>query len=65
MSREFLLTEKLFKALSKRCGPLVCRSQRCGKPLKPNDKIISTGATGRRHCTRYHKKCYDELFIDV
>jgi len=65
MPREFLLTERLFKLLSSRCGILVCSAQRCGKPLRPNDKIVSSGATGRRHCRRFHKECYEELFIDV
>lgn len=61
MPREYVLTERLFKYLSKRCGILLCA--RCEKPLKVNDKVISNNRKIR--VKRYHKQCYESMFIDV
>ena len=52
----YVLTEKLFKALSLRCKPLTCYY--CGKPLKVNDLVISFN--GQNGSKRYHLECYEK-----
>jgi hypothetical protein len=68
--KEYLLTERSFKILSKRCFPLLC--YRCGKPLKPNDQIVAIfhGFKGSKRfhgkfSKHYHKECYEKLFINA
>lgn len=60
---EYVLTEVIFKRLSKRYGRLICCY--CGKPLKKGDEVISfQRTTGHNSCKRYHKECYAKTFID-
>ena len=59
--KQYLLTENLFKKLSTRCNPLIC--YHCKNPLKINDKIVSSAPA--RPSKRYHKECYEKLFIDA
>jgi len=62
MVNHYLLTERLFKQLTSRCGILSCA--KCGKPLKPNEKIVSIIVNGKK-TKRYHEKCYEAMFIDA
>ena len=68
--KQYLLTENLFKKLSTRCNSLIC--YHCKELLKPNDKIVSISHdvkdSKRYHAKfsrRYHKTCYEKLFIDA
>jgi hypothetical protein len=60
--KEYVLTENLFKKLSTRCNPLICHH--CLEFLKPNDKIVSNGHVCESS-KRYHKECYEKLFINA
>lgn len=61
--REYILTEPIFKRLSKRFGSPICCY--CGKSLKINDKIVSNIAGRYGKTKRYHKQCYEKLFINL
>lgn len=63
MTYEYILTEVKYKQFLNRYGNLLCA--KCKEPLKIHDKIVSTKSSPKRRSKRYHKECYEKLFIDV
>jgi RNase P subunit RPR2 len=60
MTRFYTMTKNTLKRLSSReHRPLICK--RCGNPLEIGQEVVSR--CGGRSEVRYHKKCYEELWM--
>jgi len=54
--RQYVLTRQVLNRLLSRYGFILCLY--CGKPIKPNQKIIAI--VGKGKTKRYHKECYEK-----
>jgi hypothetical protein len=61
--KEYVLTERIKKRLESLGFPLMCH--RCKKSLGLGDVVVSRTVTLSGKTARYHKKCYDDLFMEL
>ena len=61
--KEYVLTEGTKKRLESLGFPLICR--RCEKSLGIGDVVVSRIVAISGKTARYHKKCYNDLFMEL
>ena len=61
--KEYVLTERTKKRLESLGFPLTCH--RCEKSLGIGDVVVSRTVAPSGKTGRYHKKCYNDLFMEL
>lgn len=60
--REYVLTHIVMSRFKRMGIVLLCK--KCGKPLEVGDVVVSNSKY-KCKSLRYHKECYESLFIDA